>query len=752
MRSTPPASSPASAAARRRASSATRRPAGPWSASHRRRSGSRSSPGRAGRSRIGGESEFVEIGETAEPPVPFDEEAIAAALADEARGRRHFPDYRVREEQIRLARRFVRNLADDESLLLEGGTGVGKSLAYLAAAIPFAVERAAAGEGSPLVISTRTKLLQDQLLDSDIAAAARFLGEPGLRAVSIKGRANYVCARRLALALAEGSEQSIFPEDRLAYAVLETCAKIRPHGEIGSVPAALLAPLPGAAGAAAPRRGGPGGAVLAGAVRHPGGLSPGPPPRRARPCGSDRRKPRSGAALAPGLPPPRARDRGRGPRARSGGGRSLRAGSVPRGGPGALRRGLRAPGGREEEAPGFPALRPRSPGSWSRTPGRGGGSSHRSSSRWDARSADGAGDFGEVQIPEPRGPSLAAAASIAGSVADRLDEVADAADEGVRAEGNAAALDRNLGDLRAAAEALRLAFEEGHPEAVAGFEGVLPPFDRWRLVVRQVSPADSFHAQFVDGLRSFAGVSASLFVGGDAFAALGDLEIEARAGERLQRDSVPSPFPYAEHMRVVALEGGADLVDETTEVLESLARQLGGRTLGLFTSLRRMYEVSDELSARLREEGIDVLAPRRASDDPGALVARFVHGAAVLLGARKFWQGIDIPGDRLQAVVIEKLPFEVPTELRKRRERRLESQGVAAFQRCTLGRMLLNLKQMSGRLIRTEEDRGIVVIVEGRTDKSYFRRLEQALPPGNRVIVATIGDLSGILAEVGIGD
>jgi ATP-dependent DNA helicase DinG len=129
-----------------------------------------------------------------------------------------------------------------------------------------------------------------------------------------------------------------------------------------------------------------------------------------------------------------------------------------------------------------------------------------------------------------------------------------------------------------------------------------------------------------------------------------------------------------------------------------------------------------------------------------------VHGAAVLLGARKFWQGIDIPGDRLQAVVIEKLPFEVPTELRKRREQRLESQGVAAFQRCTLGRMLLNLKQMSGRLIRTEEDRGIVVIVEGRTEKSYFRRLEQALPPGSHVMVATIGDLSGILAEVGIGD
>ena len=65
--------------------------------------------------------------------------------------------------------------------------------------------------------------------------------------------------------------------------------------------------------------------------------------------------------------------------------------------------------------------------------------------------------------------------------------------------------------------------------------------------------------------------------------------------------------------------------------------------------------------------------------------------------------------------------------------------------------MLLNLKQMVGRLIRTEEDRGIVVIVEGRTEKGYFRRLEQALPPGNHVSVATAGDLSRVLAEVGIG-
>jgi ATP-dependent DNA helicase DinG len=100
--------------------------------------------------------------------------------------------------------------------------------------------------------------------------------------------------------------------------------------------------------------------------------------------------------------------------------------------------------------------------------------------------------------------------------------------------------------------------------------------------------------------------------------------------------------------------------------------------------------------------------------------------------------------------VIEKLPFEVPTELRKRREARLRAAGEDAFEGYTLGKMLLNLKQMTGRLIRTEEDRGIAVIVEGRIDKGYFRRLGDALPSECEVSVATPGDLAKLLAEVGI--
>ena len=107
------------------------------------------------------------------------------------------------------------------------------------------------------------------------------------------------------------------------------------------------------------------------------------------------------------------------------------------------------------------------------------------------------------------------------------------------------------------------------------------------------------------------------------------------------RVSVESPFPYAEHMRVAVLKTDADqVVPETAAVIADLARALGGRTLGLFTSLRRMNQVAELLDQELRGEGFEILAPRRASDDPAALVQRFtrVRGGAILLGARTFWQ------------------------------------------------------------------------------------------------------------------
>jgi ATP-dependent DNA helicase DinG len=684
----------------------------------------------------------VAIGQSDEPAVPFDEEAIAAALADEPRGRRHFGRFHARAGQIELARRFAQNFEREELLLAEGGTGVGKSLAYLAAAIPFALERE---DAAPVVISTRTKLLQDQLVEKDIPAAARMLGHPELRAISIKGRGNYACARRLAQVLAEGADPQMFPEDRLAFAVLEACARTRPHGEIASVPFALLRRYPALRD------------LLRRSVAARAEQCSREQCAKERDCPLGRRR----AALAqahlivanhdlllrwPPDYPAFAHAIADEAHELAGVVDEVLALSVS---PDALLE-------RFDDLFGRPPS-PRRPRGEALLPPKERRPFDADSRAWRrdlyaelcalGRTLDEfAGEYGEVQLPLPEGPAAKAAAQIARHVADLLDGVADRVPELPEP-----AVQRAADDLREQAHALRTAFDEA-PEHVAMFENVAPPFDGWRLAVRPVSPAREFHERFLSRMRSFAAVSASLFVRGDAFAATGELELEERGVERAQRISVPSPFNYQDHMRVVALRGGGDeLVRQTSAVLALLARELGGRTLGLFTSLRRMNDVADELAGALRADGIEVIAPRRDADDPSALISRFANGGSVLLGARRFWQGIDIPGDALQAVVIEKLPFEVPTELRRRREQRLSERGVSPFERATMGKMLLHLKQMIGRLIRTEHDRGVVVIVEGRTERGYFGRLSEALPPGCSVRVARFAELPKILEEVGIG-
>lgn len=699
---------------------------------------------------------FVEIGHSAEEPVPFDEDAIAAALRDAARGARHFAGYRVREAQVELALKFAATLAHGGRVLIEGGTGVGKSLAYLAAAIPFAMREAERAQESgarmrPVVISTRTKLLQDQLLGKDIPAAARFLGYPELRAVSIKGRANYACERRLASVLAEAGEAQLFAEQRLSYAVLAATAAIRPHGELGAMPGAWLRRHP----------------PLADLLRRSVAA-------RAEQCTREQCAVHSRCAFG----------RRRGALAQAHlvvANHDLLLRWPPDYPPFAhaivdeaheladvadevYALGVRPDDvvGRLDDVFGRPDRRRGEDASDALLP-----ASKRRSLRKDAVAwrrgvqqelvalgralSSLASDFGEVQVPEHGGAMFEAAAKSGEMAAARIDEVAREIEAVLDPTDAASAVARTVAELRASASALRLAFS-GSEDSVAAFEGVDAPWDRWRLAVRLVSPADAFREHFVARLESFAGVSASLFIGGDAFAALGELGIEGPNEERIEHVSVPSPFPYEKHMRVAALSGGADLVRETADVIALLARRLGGRTLGLFTSLRRMDDVAALVSEKLRGDGIEVLAPRRASDDPSALVERFRQGGAVLLGARKFWQGLDLPGEQLQAVVIEKLPFEVPTELRRRRELRMKRAGIDAFERYALGKMLLNLKQMAGRLIRTEEDRGLVVIVESRPEKRYSRRLDEALPRGSRVVLVEPSELGALLEEVGIGD
>ena len=734
---------------------------------------------------------FLRIGESDEEPVPFEADAILAALADPERGARHFPGYRVRKEQLELAREFVTVLADGGVARLEGGTGVGKSLAYLSAAIPFAIGRAEQGFKEPVVLSTRTKLLQDQLLRKDIAAAARFLGYPELRALSIKGRANYICERRLSAVLAEARDPALLEDLRSDYALLEACARIRPHGEVGTVPAALLRRQPRLR------------ELLRASVAARAEQCSREQCAYERKCPFGRHRKSLGKAhlvvanhdLLLRWPP-----------------------DYPNFSHVIMDEGHEVGGVAEEVY----AIRIRPEDISERLedlfgkPVRGGRGRYASlglvaaaDSRGEETAlhrnrrdlmlemaglgrimADQADSFGGAELSIDAGEKMPTAAEIAENAAARLVSLAahatregpakrreksepsagsdpsigkkagsgavgttpehdsEAEEEAKRAIGS------HVEALLESAHGLRIAFGSDNQDYVGAFEGLESPYDRWSLVLRPVAPGEAFREHFLGRIESLAVVSATLFIGGDDHAALGEVGLGERDLPDSWSHSVGSPFPYERAMRVVAIEGVADLVEETAQTLAVLARSLRGRTLGLFTSLARMRETADRLSTLLAGEGIEILLPRRAGDDPGALVERFrkARGGAVLLGARRFWQGIDIRGDDLQAVVIEKLPFDVPTELRRRRDSRLRAAGEDPFMRSSLGRMLLHLKQMTGRLIRSETDRGIVVIVDARLDRGYFRRLPDALPPGMKVEIVAKEDLPRIVAELGLGE
>ena len=156
-----------------------------------------------------------------------------------------------------------------------------------------------------------------------------------------------------------------------------------------------------------------------------------------------------------------------------------------------------------------------------------------------------------------------------------------------------------------------------------------------------------------------------------------------------------------------------------------------GGAFVLFTSHRALARAADLLRARWAELGefpllVQGEAPREQ------LLRRFREsGNAVLLGTASFWEGVDVKGDALRLVIIEKLPFASPDDaLTKARIEHLKAEGRNAFREYQLPEAALALKQGVGRLIRSETDRGVVVICDPRlVDKPYGRVLRAALPP-----------------------
>ena len=244
-----------------------------------------------------------------------------------------------------------------------------------------------------------------------------------------------------------------------------------------------------------------------------------------------------------------------------------------------------------------------------------------------------------------------------------------------------------------------------------------------------------FAKQVASGSRSWIFTSATLSVAGDFGHYQDELGLtEARAL------SWESPFDFANQALLVVPEGMPEpntegytdaVIDAAYPVIEASQ----GRAFLLFTSLRAMDAGYERLVTRLREEGHDWPVFLQGTAGKNELLERFRSQAnAILVASQSFWEGVDVKGEALSVVVIDKLPFNPPDDpVLAARIERINAAGGNAFMQYQVPRAVISLKQGVGRLIRDEKDRGVLMICDPRLiSKAYGKRIWRALPPFRR--------------------
>jgi ATP-dependent DNA helicase DinG len=248
------------------------------------------------------------------------------------------------------------------------------------------------------------------------------------------------------------------------------------------------------------------------------------------------------------------------------------------------------------------------------------------------------------------------------------------------------------------------------------------------LHVTPLASGELFRRQMADHPRSWIFTSATLAVGEDFNHFKRELGLEEAEARRWS-----SPFDFARQALLYVPKGlPADPNDSafTEAVVEAALPVLqasAGRAFVLFTTLRALRRAHELLRGR-----IDFPLLVQGTGSRSELLARFRSlGNAVLLGSQSFWEGVDVRGDALSLVVIDKLPFAPPDDpVLAARIEGLRAQGGNPFTELQLPQAVLQLKQGAGRLIRDETDRGVLMLCDPRlVSRPYGRRIVQSLPP-----------------------
>jgi Rad3-related DNA helicase len=660
---------------------------------------------------------------------------------------RSWPQYAPRPGQMALAEDIARAIEQGGVLLAEAPTGVGKSLAYLLPGVLHAAE-----SGRRVVIATCTRSLQDQLFERDLPALLQALGLT-LRCARLKGKQNYVCEPTLALTEERGAEE----RDELER--LRRWAAADPEGDLDRFPAD---------DAEAFRR------LRARVAADPHACTIATC-RRARECFWVRARRQAGEAAVvvvnhallalsgevEGLLPDfdvlvvdeahrlegvllsqlersvsrnrfeevlrllgSARGRARTPAARGGGLLSrlsayaapllMRRGPLP---PEAATRledlAARIARCRADVDRLFERLTPAA----ERADAYGGRARHHSAAELLGR---------DLQPLEAVLEHCTAFSSALQRLAVPLDGAGDAGPE-------------------LAAESLQVATRFGL--LGADLENLVEARDRdwvyWRtrerapggtgLVELKGSPVSaSLYARrlVLERARSVVLTSATLRGGPDFSFVAGRLGLGEEAGMPYASGAYPSPFVLERQVSSFVFDGGEEEAETVAAVVTELARATRRNLLALFTAHERLRRARERLIDRLPED--TTLLAQDWDGPPGLLAERFrTLRGAVLLGVQSLWEGVDFPGAALEILVVAKLPFSVPDDpLVEARGERLRERGLDPFRADALPEAVLRFRQGVGRLIRRDDDRGVLVVCDPRLLRASYRGAFRETLPG----------------------
>ncbi len=247
-----------------------------------------------------------------------------------------------------------------------------------------------------------------------------------------------------------------------------------------------------------------------------------------------------------------------------------------------------------------------------------------------------------------------------------------------------------------------------------------------------LSVAEIFRGQVEADARSWIFTSATLSVNRDFSHYCGQLGL---TGARTA--TWDSPFDFAQQglLCVPADLPNPNTPEHTEAVVEAalpVIAAAGGGAFMLFTSLRAMRRGYELLERAFEERGLDFPLLVQGEGSRSEMLVRFRDlGNAVLVGSQSFWEGVDVRGEALSLVVIDKLPFAPPDDpVLAARIDRMNREGRSPFLEHQLPEAVITLKQGAGRLIRDETDRGVLMICDPRlVTRGYGKRVLASLPP-----------------------